>query len=246
MSRKGKIELPSNNIRCELSDLFHTFLSSRKVSKRNKRFVPCGIDEDDLDDEEIRWYMQQGFVFDGPEFYDNDDDYDDDDCSVIWPPSKSKKGKKHHRKAEDIYDAFWKGISSKGRKRKHRKGKRARVIDINEPYSGEEEYPMEVDGYDELDGNDGIYDGKEIYYYPDYHEKESRLEFSTLKSFNDFCEDNGYTIPEHVANEIMYRRISHTCLRSDAKEYGMYEIMAEESYGTMVYEACDLSEIGNL
>ena len=31
------------------------------------------IINDDLDDEEIMWYMQQGFVFDAPEFYDNDD-----------------------------------------------------------------------------------------------------------------------------------------------------------------------------
>ena len=86
--------------------------------------------------------------------------------------------------------------------------------------------------------------GKEIYYYPDYHNKENRLEFSTLSAFNDFCEDNGYNVPDHIANDIMYRRVSHVCLRPDAREYGLYEIMAEESYGTLFYEVCEASELG--
>jgi len=199
---------------------------------------------DDMDDDdELIWLMQQqGFVF---RIIPDDDDfanfYNGDDSDVIWPPKPRKKGKK--RSAQDIYDEFWNRESRKS-KRKHRKGKRARLVDLNQPFSGEEEDPnIEYTEYEELGDDNGLMDGKEIYYYPDYHEKDSRLEFSTLKAFNEFCEDNGYTVPEHVANAIMYRRVSHTCLSPDAREWGHYEIMAEESYGGMFYEVCDSREL---
>ena len=235
-----KINIPSVNIKSELSALFHSFMSHYNKNRSNRRMELYN----DIDDYELLWLMQQQGLgyddYDGVNFYDDDDD----DYSVVWPPSHSKK--KGKRSANDIYDEFWGG--NKKSKRKHRKGKRARLVDINQPYSGEEEEPSEVGfaPYVEVGDDDGILEGKEIYYYPDYHDKDSRLEFSSLKSFNDFCEDNGYVVPDHVANEIMYRRISHTCLRPDAREYGMYEIMAEESYGVMVDEVCDPSELGNL
>lgn len=227
-----KIKIPSLNIRCDLSDLFHKFMN-RKNSSYHRKYSRF----EDMDDEELMFWMSQGYVFN-----DMDDDfanfYDDDDDNVIWPQKKKDKKKKSSRTADDIYEEFWNRKS----KRKHRKGKKARLIDINEPYSGEEEFYTE---YEEVDDN-GVINGKEIYYYPDYHNKDNRLEFSTLKSFNEFCDENGYSVPEHVANDIMYRRISHTCLRPDAREYGMYEIIAEESYGVMVYEVCDPSELGDL
>jgi K+-sensing histidine kinase KdpD len=95
----------------------------------------------------------------------------------------------------------------------------------------------------EIEDN-GITNGKEIYYYPDYHNKDNRLEFNSLSGFSDFCEENGYNVPDHIATDIMYRRVSHVCLRPDAREYGLYEIMAEESYGSMFYEVCEASELG--
>jgi hypothetical protein len=62
-------------------------------------------------------------------------------------------------------------------------------------------------------------------------------------TYKAFCEENGYNVPDHIANDIMYRRVSHVCLRPDAREYGLYEIMAEESYGTLFYEVCEASEL---
>jgi hypothetical protein len=88
-------------------------------------------------------------------------------------------------------------------------------------------------------------DGKEIYYYPDYHDKENRLEFSTLKGFNDFCETNGYSIPKYVSTKLIYNRVVHTCLRHDGVQYGIYEIMAETSYGSLFYEVCEDSELSD-
>lgn len=238
-----KIKIPSDNIKFRLVDLFHSFIERKHKSEKYTT-----VYDDDMDDEELMWLMQQqGFIF-----RDVGDDFanyycDDDGGDVIWPPaSQSKKGKKNGvRTADDIYKDFWDKESRKS-KRKHRKGKHARLINLNEPYSGEEEYPndeINFSSYEELDDDNGILDGKEIYYYPDYHDKENRLEFSTLKAFQDFCDDNGYVVPEYVGNAIMYRRVSHTCLIPQSREYGMYEIMAEESYGNMFYEVCDASEL---
>ena len=237
-----KIKIPSINIRSHLSDLFHVFIE-RKYKSEHQRYY------DDMDDEELMWLMQQqGYVF-----HDviDDDDYanyyagDDDEVDVIWPP-KSDKKKKHKgskRTADDIYDEFW----NKKSKRKHRKGKKARLININEPYEGEEEFDVDGDyvSYEEVDDDNGITDGKEIYYYPDYHDKENRLEFNTLKAFSDFCDDNGYEIPSYLTNKLLFNRVCHTCLLPDAREWGRYEIMVENSYGNLFYEVCESGELGD-
>lgn len=242
-----KIKIPSVNIKSNLSDLFHMFINRKYKSERRRIEL-----YDDMDDEELLWLMQQqGYVF--HDIMDDDYDYgnyyeDDDEIDVIWPPKSSKKGKKDKRRtADDIYDEFWNTYEKKG-KRKHRKGKKARLVDINQPYSGDEEDPDEVgfSPYEEVGDDDGIMEGKEIYYYPDYHDKNSRLEFTTLKAFCEFCDDNGFTVSDDVANRIMFRRVSHTCLKPESREYGLYEIMAEESYGVLVYEVCDPCELGQL
>ena len=213
-----KILIPSCNLRSSLVDLFHLFMRNHYDT----------YDDYDYDEDEIACLMSQGYIFDsvpgdGMPFGD-----DDDDDIVIWPPSKNKSSARSSGTRSDVYSEFWNKNSDSKRK--------ARIIDINTPYSGMEDSPSELD-------DDGIWDGKEIYYYPDYHDKDNRLEFNSLKSFNDFCEDNGYKLPEHIANAIMYRRISHTCLSPLAREYGEYEIMCEDSYGSLFYEVCDESEL---
>ena len=236
-----KIQIPLVNIRSRLVELFHLYMENRYKNRPRHSSHCRSIYEwmEDMEDDELAYWMAQGFEFDNANFYDNDDD----DCDVVWPPTSRRLVKKE-KKNRDVYDEFWEG-QERHKKKKHKHVKRARLIDLNQPFSGEEEDPREVEytEYEEIDDN-GISNGKEIYYYPDYHNKENRLEFNTLKGFNDFCEDNGYIIPDHIANDIMYRRVSHTCLRPDAREYGMYEIMAEDSYGTMFYEVCEASELG--
>lgn len=240
-----KIIIPSENIRYKLVDLFHAYMERYYKTKKSRKSHCRNMYDwmDDYDDDELAYWMAHGFIFP----MGDEDDYDEDDC-VIWPPTSSRKHDKKNDK--DAYDFFWEG-QKKGKKKKHKRGgKRARVIDLNAPYSGFETNPCEVSDdeisyteYEEIDDN-GISNGKEIYYYPDYHDKDNRLEFETLSSFCDFCEDNGYVVSDQVANDIMFRRVSHTCLRPDSKEYGMYEIMAEDSYGTMFYEVCEANELG--
>ena len=129
--------------------------------------------------------------------------------------------------------------NKKGRKHKHHHRSRARVLDITTPYSGSEENPTEID--DEYDDND--YQEKVIFFYPDYHYKDDRLEFNSLKSFDSYCCRNGYVVPKYIEDDIIYRCESHCCLNPTAEKNGILEIMAEESYGEMFYEACDVSEL---
>ena len=62
---------------------------------------------------------------------------------------------------------------------------------------------------------------------------------------DDFCDDNGYVIPSHVSNQIIFNRVSHTCLHPESRNYGVYEIIAETSYGNLFYEVCESNELGN-
>lgn len=226
----SKIKIPLKNIRNYVYDLFHEYMDSQYEMRRTKPHRNHVYDY--MDDDEVLALMQLGFVFPEDDDYDYGNYYeDDDDSSQIWPPKKEKTA----------YDVFWENEERKS-KRKHAKKSKARVIDITQPYSGEEEDPTEYASYEEID-SDGILEGKEIWYYPNYREKYDRLEFNTLKAFDDFCADNGYVVPPYVAENIAYRRVSHTCLRPDAREDGIFEIMAEESYGDMMYEACDVTEL---
>lgn len=146
--------------------------------------------------------------------------WDDDDDCVVFPPRESghKKGKHKH-----------------GRRGK----KRGRVIDISTPYSGYEENPTEID--DEYDDYD--YQEKTIWFYPDYHYKDDRLEFNSLRSFDKYCSKMGYKVPSFVVSELAYLSESHCCLDPKAEKEGVLEIMVEHSYGEMFYEACDVSEL---
>lgn len=238
-----KITIPLNNIRWKLHDLFHEYLEDcHEVSKSSHYSRRYGSGYDWAEDDEVMWLMQQGIIFPGMEM---------DDADTIWPPtsaSHERKKRNGKRKALDPYGQYWETLEKmekRHNKRKHRKGKAAKVIDISVPYSGDEDNPDEVGdyaGYYDLDSS-GIEDGKMIYYYPDYSNKSDRLEFETLSGFSDFCADQGYTVPREVGMDIAYRRISHTCLDPKLREDGIMEIVAKESYGDLVYEVCPIGEL---
>ena len=231
-----KIFVPLENIKSCLHDLFHEYLDEQYSLERTQRPYD---DYDYMDDDEVLALMQLGYVFPGMEDYFMGGDEDDDE--VIWPlkPKKGKKGKKSKRTANDVYNDYWEEEEKKAKRKHHRK--KARIVGINTPYSGEEEDPDEV-GYDDLSTN-GIDDGKVIWYYPNYRDKDDRLEFNTLSAFDEFCADEGFAVPPYVGEQIAYRRVSHCCLNPYAREQGMFEIMAEESYADMLYEAVDVTEL---
>lgn len=233
-----KIFIPLENIRSCLHDLFHEYLDEQYDLERTQRPYD---DYDYMDDDEVLWLMQQGYVFPGMDAYLDALD-DDDDDETIWPLNP-KKGKKGKRTADDVYADYWEREERKVKK-KHKRGGKARVIDINTPYSGEEEDLDEVSysSYEDIESN-GIDDGKLIWFYPNYYDKDDRLEFNTLSAFDEFCADEGYVVPPYIGERIAYRRVSHCCLNPYAREQGTFEIMAEESYADMMYEACDVTEL---
>lgn len=117
------------------------------------------------------------------------------------------------------------------------------MFDISVPYSGDETDPDEYDF--DFTTEDYNSESKEIWFYPDYHFKDDKLEFNSLKEFSDYCESMGYCVNKEVAADISWRYESHCCLNPGSEKIGLLEIMTEHTYGEMFYEACDESELGD-
>lgn len=193
----------------------------------------------------------------------DDDDYDDiysnyddylvgDNGEIIFPnsgvaqsanddPDRTIRPGEYRRSRQDM-DDYWNKMSKfnergKYKHTKHRGSrgsKKAKVIDIKEPYNA---------NYIENDGD--ALENCNIYFYEDYHDKYSRIEFNNLFEFDEYCKEMGFSVPTYIAEDIAYSPISHCCLNPGAKEQGVLEVMREETYGDMFYEACETSELSN-
>lgn len=196
-----------------------------------------GEDADEWDDED----------------YDDEDwsEYDDyvvgDDGEIIFPNSNTSQQDMattlrpgEYRRSKEDMDDYWNkmkkfnGGGGKKKHKKHRSRHKAKTIDINQPYSGFEGQN------DEESVGTGI-----IYFYEDYHDKYDRLEFNGLVEFDEYCNQMGFFVPAYVGEQIAYSPISHCCLNPQAKEQGILEVMREETYGDMFYEACETSELSS-
>ena len=223
MSKKISIDIP-NKVKPNLVKLFHQY-----ICRKSKEY---DIDYDDMDI--INYY---NVMFPGW----------DDECELMFPSSdvgkKNKHKSKHNRKNDDVYVDFWQQEREEDwERRKHKKGSksRARLIDINVPYNGEEE-----DGYNFDDIALFQDESKEIWFYPDYHSKDDRLEFNSIKDFSDYCCSMGYWVDKCVMGDISWRYESHCCLNPESERLGLLEIMSSHSYGEMFYDACDESELSD-
>lgn len=213
MSKKIKIIL-SNSNRPNLSLLFHSYL----LRKHNERMKYADEYGDGYDYASLAEYWDE--VFPG---WDSDDGNDFD---IMYPLKGKSKSSRNSSRV------------------KHKHGKRKgsrKCIDIDVPYSGYEDGFWGDDDYD--DDYDDLSTGKIIWFYPDYHDKEYKLEFNSLKSFDKYCKKMGYSVPSYVATDIIYRTESHCCLNPLSEKDGILEVLSEHSYGEMFYEACDVSEL---
>ena len=240
MSKKININIP-NKVKPNLVVLFHEYLSRKSKEYSSSRSLGYGWDDEDYEDMVEFWdAMYPGW----------DDGLDDED--IVYPPKNNhiivlnpKERKKN--KLRDVFDNFWNQQDredkwNKKKKSKHTKSKskgKSKIIDLTTPYSGEEE---------EYDFNDvdllNQYENKEIWFYPDYHDKEDRLEFNSIKEFSDYCDSMGYSVPTKVVSEMAWRYESHCCLSKEAEDIGLLEIACGHSYGDMYYDVCDDSELG--
>jgi hypothetical protein len=139
-------------------------------------------------------------------------------------------------------DDYWNKMSKFNERGKHKhtkhrgsRGKKTKVIDINTPYSS--------NYIDDTETGDALENCK-IYFYEDYHNKYDRIEFNNLFEFDQYCKELGLSVPAYVAEQIAYSPINHCCLNPMAEEEGVLEVMREETYGEMFYEACETSELG--
>lgn len=233
MSKKINLGTPGV-LRSSLWSLFTKYVS-RKVDEEKEYWRTVGHRRSNecnylLYDGDYDYEMQKLRNFYNGE--SDDDYYVDDDGCIIFPPSNV--GTSNDFK-EDSYFKKLNKLNSKGKKKhsKHRSRHRSRgtkVIDINTPYSGFEETPDEV-------SNECT-----IYYYPDYNDKYERLEFNSLIEFDEYCQEEGFCVPPYIGEKLAYKPVSHCCLNPYAKERGVLEIMAEDSYANMMYEACEVTE----
>ena len=196
------------------------------------------IDDDDDDD------------WDDENWNEYDDYYVGDDGEIIFPSAGTSQSSDNdttlrpgqmRRSAQDM-DDYWNKMSKFNEKGKHKhtkhrgsRGKKAKVVDINEPYNSN--YIDDTETGDALENN-------KIYFYEDYHNKYDRIEFNNLFEFDQYCKELGLSVPAYVAEQIAYSPINHCCLNPTAKEQGVLEVMREETYGEMFYEACETSELG--
>jgi len=258
MSKKISLNIGDKN-RPNLLFLFRNYII-RKLEEDKKKWsdyrrkhpCPSYLGFDGYTDEEYYEEMEALRNYYGHEnmvdYYYYDDDDDDyivtSDGVIIFPEGDNKKKGsedtynglrpgEYHRSAKDM-DEYWDKMSkfnSKG-KHKHRKHK-TKVIDIEKPYSAQY---IDNNNDDENDFSSHI-----IYFYEDYKDKYSKIEFNNVFEFDKYCEEMGFAVPPYVGEMLSYCSISHCCLNPIAKDRGVLEVMREETYGDMYYEACELS-----
>lgn len=238
MSKKITLSLSDKN-RPNLSALFQSYMKNRKSSRRLVNLGGMLIDMDDEEYSAMVDYWDSVFPgWDKEGTYPSEDDYSDEE--FIFPGrtlNNTKAGKKGKRK-NDPYKEYWKqeereerwarnlmGKSTgKTKHKRHGRTSRARIIDIND-YEYDEITPPKV------------------IFYPDYHDQTDKMCFRNIMEFNDFCEENGYSVPAYVVSDLVYRTENHCCLDPMLEERGELSIVGEGSYGELFYEVCKPEEL---
>lgn len=231
MSKKIQISLSAP--KAPLKELFTAFLirKEKEGKSRRKRHYIDESYEDDYDDDEYRNFFHTRFGV---------------CCPSVDPNHKGGKGKKKgSSKAVDPYNIYWGKDDEKGKKGKHTKGKRAKTLPIDIPYSGFEEDPSEIgEDPNTIDFN---FSDVTIYFYEDYHDQTERLEFSSFKEFDDFCVERGYQIPQYCRHLLLTSPVSHCCVDPLSLKYGFdEEIVVEDSYGALFYSVSEVEELKDI
>jgi hypothetical protein len=264
MSNKVSLII-SDKERPNLISLFKSYVKRRVKEETEKwekyyrehPYRGYEIYDDDYDEDMARLRRFYGMDALVDEYWDEEDDDEDDtefseynyevddDGTIVFPPQSGNKGSEdvtlrpgqYRRSAQDM-DDYWNKMAKFNSNGKHKhvkhRGKRGNKHkrDINEPYNA-----------NFIDDADDIISQNTIYFYPDYHDKYERLEFNSLVEFDEYCNEEGFVVPPYVGEILAYSTVSHCCLRPDAKEQGILEVMREDTYGDMFYEACETSEL---
>ena len=251
-------------IRPSLRGLFNKFVT-RKMSEDNKKLAfyykmfpflaQWGVDLEDADSI-LRYY---GYLDKNGNVVLNPDKKKRDSKIITWDeedywdeyeeiyPGPSEDDDEDENIYSELYpdaESCWCDLESVGKKKgkggkyKHTKKKKNRgsedMLDITKPYT-----QGFIDETCIEEGEDSV--TQYIWFYIDYHDKSDKLEFNSLKEFDDFCAKNDFVVPPYIGERIAYRPVSHVCLSPKAKDKGINEIIGEESYADMFYQASEES-----
>ena len=215
MSKKINVVSPGV-CHSSLLSLFKLWVKRKGAEKRNNRIIfPSGVYDDDYEEEMSILRAYYG-IYDSD--YDDDDEYYvDDEGSIIFPVKKEVVSSQEDEGS--VIDALYSSGKRRGKHKhsKHRsrhKGRGAKVVSINTPYSGEED-----DEYSDESNSRSL-----IYFYPDYHDKHDRIEFESLMEFDEYCNEEGFMVPAYVGEKLAYNPVSHCCLNPVAKEHGIWHM----------------------
>ena len=111
-----------------------------------------------------------------------------------------------------------------GRKSKKKKGKRHRHYDDE----------MEDDVYSNVDSA-----WKEINFYEDIENELSVIQFSSIKEFSDYCEEQGIKVGNVDGENLMNWDRIHCCLDPLSLKYGEKDLITDTSYGGLYWTVAD-------
>lgn len=158
--------------------------------------------------------------------------YDDEEGYDPYEEIYDGLGSKNSRKIKSLNKKLFKGKKNK---------KRYSGSDDNDDF-WEHRHTMysRKDWDDDLD-NDGNYESfeKSIKFYSDIENELYVREFNSLKSFSDFCDDNGYKIGPTDYSNLVNWSVIHCCLDPISLEYGENEIITDNSYGALYWTVCE-------
>ena len=167
-----------------------------------------------------------------------------------WPSCMSYEcmGEDEYDPYEEVFDGLG-GKSSrelrllnkklfKGKKGK--KKKRAYYTDYEDDDYWENRHTMYRNG-EWVDDIDDDYEepSKVIKFYDDIDNELSVHEFSSLKEFNDFCDERGYEISATDYNNLVNWSVVHCCLDPISEEYDCHEIITDNSYGALYWSVSE-------
>lgn len=175
-----------------------------------------------------RWAKKgwsQGMIYDCM----GEDEYYDEDGYVLTP----KQIKKLNKKLSKGKASSKRGSRGKG---KHRDNvEYGGYEDFGEDYWENRKTMYNHGEWDDDDEDNYEESYKKIKFYPDITNEMSVVEFDSLKEFNDYCGEHGYTVGTTDYENLKNWGTIHCCLDPIDLEYGDSAIITDTSYGGLYW-----------
>lgn len=161
-----------------------------------------------------------------------DDFLTEEDLLSLYGHMNSKQLKKLNKK---LY-------GSKGKSSRRSKDLTAKYLgyDVAEDDYWKHRKTMFTHGeWNDDDDDDYSSEYKSIKFYSDVEDEFTCQEFTSLKEFNDFCDEKGYQIGDTDLSNLKNWTVIHCCLDPIDLEYDQYSIITDSSYGGLYWTVSD-------